>query len=228
MIIAIDGHSSCGKSTVAKSLATILGYLYIDTGAMYRAVTLYCIRHGLIHDETVDETTLSEYLDKIHISFAKNPEKGSYEVVLNGEFIEQEIRGMLVSNLVSSVSKIKPVRDKLVLLQRQISVGQNIIMDGRDIGTVVFPNADVKIFMTARPEIRAKRRYDELTAKGEVVAFDEILANVVERDYQDEHRAESPLKKANDALVLDNSSMTRDEQLNWIVAKIDEKTCISK
>jgi cytidylate kinase len=219
-IIAIDGHSSCGKSTVAKSIAKQLGFVYIDTGAMYRAVTLYCLQQGIIENGLVHEKLLAEKISEIIIDFKLNPITGLPEVMLNGTVVESEIRGMQVSEMVSPVSKLKMVRDRLVPLQRAISAGQSVVMDGRDIGTVVFPNADLKIFMTADPTVRAQRRFDELVAKGETVNFDQILKNVVDRDYQDEHRAESPLQKASDALLLDNSFMTRDEQLQWIITKL--------
>jgi len=219
-IIAIDGHSSCGKSTVAKTIAKQLGFVYIDTGAMYRAVTLYCLQQGIIQNRLVNEALLTEKLSEIIIDFKYNITTGLPEVMLNGKVVESEIRGMEVSEMVSPVSKLKMVRDRLVPLQRAISDGQSVVMDGRDIGTVVFPNADLKIFMTADPKIRAQRRFDELVSKGETVNFDQILKNVVDRDYQDEHRAESPLQKASDALLLDNSFMTRDEQLQWIITKL--------
>ena len=219
-IIAIDGHSSCGKSTVAKAVAKKMGYVYIDTGAMYRAVTLYCMQQGIIHDGIVNEQALIEKLPLISVDFKLNVETGLPDVMLNGTVVEKDIRGMEVSSMVSPVSKIKAVREQLVPLQRQIAKGKSVILDGRDIGTVVFPDADLKIFMTADPKVRAQRRYDELKIKGENVNFDEILQNVIDRDFQDENRAESPLKKAVDAILLDNSFMSRDEQLQWIIEKI--------
>ena len=224
-IIAIDGHSSCGKSTVAKAIAKQLGYVYIDTGAMYRAVTLYCLQHGIIANGKVQESLLAEKLSDILIDFKLNPETGLPEVMLCGKVVESDIRGMEVSNMVSPVSTVKIVREQLVPMQRAISAGHSVVMDGRDIGTVVFPNADLKIFMTADPKVRAQRRYDELLAKGDTVNFDEILKNVVDRDYQDENRSESPLRRAKDALLLDNSFMTRDEQLQWIITKLNEHVC---
>jgi cytidylate kinase len=220
IIIAIDGHSSCGKSTVAKTIAKQLGFVYIDTGAMYRAVTLYCLQEGIIVNGIVNESLLFEKLSDIKIDFKVNPETALPEVMLNGKVVESEIRGMNVSEMVSPVSKLKIVRNELVPMQRNIAAGKSVVMDGRDIGTVVFPNADLKIFMTADPKVRAQRRFDELTAKGEGVNFDQILKNVVDRDYQDENRAESPLQKASDALLLDNSFMTREEQLQWIITKV--------
>ena len=225
IIIAIDGHSSCGKSTVAKSIAKKLGFVYIDTGAMYRAVTLYCLQNGIIANGVVDEKLLENKLPEIKIDFKLNPTTALPEVMLCGKVVESEIRGMDVSKMVSPVSKIKSVREQLVPMQRAISAGHSVVMDGRDIGTVVFPNADLKIFMTADPKIRAQRRYDELLGKGQTINFEEILKNVVDRDYQDENREESPLRRASDALLLDNSLMTRDEQLQWIITKLKYDVC---
>lgn len=225
IIIAIDGHSSCGKSTVAKSIAKKLGFVYIDTGAMYRAVTLYCLQNGIIANGVVDEKLLENKLPEIKIDFKLNPTTALPEVMLCGKVVESEIRGMEVSKMVSPVSKIKSVREQLVPMQRAISAGHSVVMDGRDIGTVVFPNADLKIFMTADPKIRAQRRYDELLGKGQTINFEEILKNVVDRDYQDENREESPLRRASDALLLDNSLMTRDEQLQWIITKLKYDVC---
>jgi cytidylate kinase len=222
VIVAIDGHSSCGKSTVAKSIAHHFGFIYVDTGSMYRAVTLFCLRNGIISNGVIREDIIVKSLDSIDISFRVNPGTQLNEVMLNGDVVEQDIRGMEVSGLVSPVSKIKAVRDKLVAIQRHIGSSQSVVMDGRDIGTVVFPHADLKIFMTARPEVRAKRRYDELVAKGDSVDYESILKNVLDRDFQDENRDESPLRKANDALLLDNSDMSREEQLAWLTRKIEE------
>ncbi len=219
-IIAIDGHSSCGKSTVAKALAKKLGYVYIDTGAMYRAITLFCLQSGIIEGDRINESKLEKEIDLIKIDFQLNKELGIHEILLNDKAVESAIRGMNVSEMVSPVSKLKCVRQRLVPIQRQIAEGKSVVMDGRDIGTVVFPNADLKIFMTAKPEVRAQRRYDELMAKGENVEYSDILKNVVERDYQDENRAESPLRKAEDAILLDNSYMTREEQLQWIIDRL--------
>ncbi len=213
-IIAVDGYSSCGKSTFAKAIAKELDYIYIDSGAMYRAVTLYGIRKGFVSRERILKDKLIKALDFIEIDFRKNDE-GQYETYLNGENIEEEIRGVKVSECVSNVSKIKEVRSKLVILQRDFAREKGVAMDGRDIGTVVFPDADIKIFMTAEPEIRAKRRFDELVAKGHTVEFQEIMKNVEERDIIDSSRKESPLRKADDAIVLDNSNMTPDEQMIW-------------
>lgn len=222
MIIAIDGHSSCGKSTVAKQLARILNYTYIDSGAMYRAVTLFCLRNNLIKNHIVDVENLKKRLDEINIHFRYNDKLQRNETILNNEVVEDEIRLMEVSNNVSPVSTIAFVREKMVMLQRELSKEGNIVMDGRDIGTVVFPDADLKVFMTASPEIRANRRYLELTEKGDEVSFDEILANVVSRDKIDSTREASPLRKADDALELDNSNLTREEQLEWIISKVHE------
>jgi len=218
--IAIDGHSSSGKSTVAKELAKKLGYTYVDSGAMYRAVTLFCMNNGLIKGVQVLEEDLKIKMKNIHIDFIINPDSGQGETFLNGQNVEHKIREIEVSNLVSPVSKIRFVREAMVKLQREIGEGQGIVMDGRDIGTVVYPNAELKIFMTASPELRAQRRYKELQAKGSKVSFDEILENVRNRDYIDSNREHSPLKQADDAILLDNSRMNQEEQLDWIVKLI--------
>lgn len=220
IIIAIDGHSSCGKSTVAKEVAAMLRYLYLDSGAMYRAVTLYCLRNNFIIDDHLDEKALIDNLYKIRISFRPNPATLGNDTFLNGENIEDEIRELPVSRNVSNVAAIKEVRQFLVASQREIGKEKGIVMDGRDIGTVVFPGAELKIFMTASPEIRAQRRYDELTAKGITVNFEEIKANIISRDRIDENREISPLRKAQDAVVLDNSYFTREEQLSWVLEKV--------
>lgn len=212
IIIAIDGYSSCGKSTFAKALAARLGYIFIDTGAMYRAVTLYAMRQGIADQPQA----VVAALPKIDIAFRFNPESGRSEVYLNGENVEQEIRRIDVSNRVSTISSIPEVRAKLVALQQQMGEARGVVMDGRDIGTVVFPNAELKIFMTADPRVRAERRYKELRAKGEEVSLEEIERNVRERDRQDETRAVSPLRRADDAVVLDNSHMTVEEQMEWV------------
>ena len=223
LTIAIDGFSSCGKSTVAKELARKLGYIYVDTGAMYRAVTLYCMRNGLISDDgTVDNENLKKVIGNINISFSYNKLTGANATLLNGELVEDEIRRIEVSNKVSYVSRIDFVREQMVRLQQDMGRQGGIVMDGRDIGTVVFPNADLKIFMTATPEVRAQRRFDELTAKGEKVNFDEILENVNQRDYLDQHRDVSPLRQADDAIVLDNSHLTRDEQFAIILQMVED------
>ena len=219
-VLAIDGYSSTGKSTVAKSIARNFGFLYVDSGAMYRAVTLFAMRNKCFSEGQLDIPKLESLLPLIDITFRFSAEDEKNETFLNGENVEEEIRTMAVASNVSAVSKIKSVRNKLVALQRIIGENQSIAMDGRDIGTVVFPNADLKIFMTASAQVRAQRRYDELVAKGDTVGFDEILANVTGRDREDENRAESPLRQAEDALLLDNSTMSREEQLEWIGKRI--------
>lgn len=226
IIVAIDGHSSCGKSTVAKDLAKVLSIAYIDTGAMYRAVTLYALRNNLIDNDIVDEKGIVESLSNISVSFTFNSETKSNETFLNGKNVENDIRTLEVSNKVSYVSAIGSVRKQLVKWQRDMGSKQSVVMDGRDIGTVVFPNADIKIFMTASDEVRAKRRYDELTSKGENVTMDEVLNNIKERDYIDSTRAESPLRKAEDAILLDNSKMSIDDQFDWIIKKMRSKMLI--
>lgn len=223
IIIAVDGHSSCGKSTLSKQLAQILKYNYIDTGAMYRAVTLYALRNKLIKNQKVDQEKLIEQLSNIHITFCFNETAQKSDTYLNGENIENEIRELEVSQNVSPVATIKQVREAMVEQQQAMGENKGIVMDGRDIGTVVFPHAELKLFMTASPKVRAKRRYDELLANGLKVTFDEIQQNIEERDKIDSTREESPLRKANDALVLDNSDLTRDEQLKWVLTKINER-----
>jgi cytidylate kinase len=223
LIIAIDGYSSCGKSTFAKAIAKELNYIYIDSGAMYRAVTLYCIRRKLIDRDMVDETGIEKELEDIHIEFVYNPDMSEYETFLNSENVEKEIRDIEVSAHVSRISQIPEVRYRMVELQRQIGVFKGIVMDGRDIGTVVFPDADLKIFMTASADIRAQRRFDELKVKGLNIDFEEIRKNIVARDITDENRDISPLRKADDAVVLDNSRMTVEEQMIWVRHIIDEK-----
>ena len=220
IIIAIDGHSSCGKSTVAKEIARKLNYIFIDTGAMYRAVTLYCLRNNLIENGKVNVAELKANLSNIKVSFRYNPTSRHNDIWLNGENVEQEIRMLNVSQNVSPVAAVAEVRHLLVALQQEMGISKGIVMDGRDIGTVVFPNAELKIFMTAQPDVRAKRRFDELTEKGEKVSFDEIKSNIIERDRYDETREESPLRKADDAIILDNSFMTREEQFDWILSRI--------
>lgn len=215
--IAIDGHSSCGKSTMAKDLAKEIGYIYIDTGAMYRAVTLFAMQNGLITDAGIDEDALRNRMADILITFQLNEETGRPDTYLNGVCVEREIRTMEVSKYVSPIATLGFVREAMVELQRLMGEAKGVIMDGRDIGTVVFPNAELKIFVTASADVRAKRRFDELTAKGETCNFDEILANVVERDRIDSTRAISPLRKADDAIVLDNSNMTIPEQKAWLL-----------
>lgn len=223
IIIAIDGHSSCGKSTMAKQLAKRIGYIYVDTGAMYRCATLYALRNGLFDEaDKVREAALIEALPKIHISFQLNPADGHADAYLNGENVEREIRQMEVSSHVSPVAAIGAVREKLVALQREMGEEKGIVMDGRDIGTVVFPQAELKIFVTASAEIRAQRRYDELKAKGTEARYEDVLKNVEERDYIDSHRAVSPLRQADDAIVLDNSHMTIAEQDAWLMEQYEK------
>lgn len=215
IIIAIDGHSSCGKSTFAKMIAKKLGYAFIDTGAMYRAVTLFALNNGYISNSECLEDKIIANLDKLNINFVYNPEKGKSDTYLNGVCVEDEIRTINVSNFVSKISAIKQVRELLVRLQQAMGEEKAIVMDGRDIGTTVFPNAEIKLFMTASVDVRAERRFKELTLKGDNVTLEEIKSNVESRDLQDENRAESPLRKADDAIVLDNSFMSLDEQMIW-------------
>jgi cytidylate kinase len=223
LIIAIDGYSSCGKSTFARAIAKELNYIFIDSGAMYRSVTLYALRRKYAGTGSIDELGIVQELNDIHIEFVYNPDIAEYETFLNSENVEREIRGIEVSAHVSRISQIPEVRYRMVELQRQIGVYKGIVMDGRDIGTVVFPDADLKIFMTASVDIRAKRRFDELKAKGLRVDFDEIRKNIISRDITDENRDISPLRRAEDAIVLDNSRMTVDEQMTWVFRIIDEK-----
>lgn len=216
--IAIDGYSSCGKSTMAKDLAREIGYIYIDSGAMYRAVTLYCIQQKLFDaDNHINVQQLQNDIDKIKISFQLDPQTQRPQTYLNGENVEKEIRTMEVSSRVSPVAALGFVREALVRQQQEMGKSKGIVMDGRDIGTTVFPDAELKIFVTASAEVRAQRRYDELTAKGENASFEEILANVKERDHIDETREVSPLRKADDALLLDNSHLTIEEQKQWLL-----------
>lgn len=218
----MDGHSSCGKSTMAKALAKAIGYTYIDTGAMYRAVTLYAMRRGFIGENGIDEESLRREMPQIKITFGH--ENGMQYTILNGENVERQIRGMEVSGNVSPISAIGFVREAMVSQQREMGRQGAVIMDGRDIGTTVFPNAELKIFVTASDEIRAQRRFDELKAKGENPVFEDVLKNVRERDYIDSHRAVSPLRKADDAIVLDNSHMTIEEQDKWLMDQYLAKT----
>ena len=221
--IAIDGHSSCGKSTMAKNLAREVGYVYVDTGAMYRSVTLYALRHGLFEaDGSVNTTALEKALPDIHISFQFNAETGRPDTYLNGELVEQEIRTMEVSNHVSPIATIGFVREAMVAQQQQMGRGGGVVMDGRDIGTVVFPDAELKVFVTASAEVRAQRRYDELKGKGMEADYDDSLKNVQVRDYIDSHREVSPLRQADDALLLDNSHMTIPEQNEWLMQRFEE------
>ena len=215
--IAIDGHSSCGKSTMAKDLARRIGYVYVDTGAMYRAVTLFALRNDLFNeDDTVKTEELEKHMPEISISFQFNPETGRPDTYLNGELVEQVIRSLEVSNHVSAVSAIPFVRTEMVAQQQAMGQEGGIVMDGRDIGTTVFPNAELKVFVTATAEVRAQRRFKELEEKGMPADFDDILQNVIDRDYQDSHREVSPLRQADDALLLDNSNLTIPEQNEWL------------
>lgn len=217
IIIAIDGHSSCGKSTFAKAIAARLGYIFIDTGAMYRAVTLYALEHGAIHSGIVEEAEVEAMLDDINIDFRFNPARGASDIYVNGDLVEGKIRTIEVSNCVSAVSSIAAVREKLVAMQQQMGHKRGVVMDGRDIGTVVFPEAELKIYMTADAMVRAERRFKELTAKGDSVTLEEIYENVVSRDEADMTRKISPLRKADDAIVLDNSAMSVEEQMEWFL-----------
>jgi len=223
--IAIDGFSSCGKSTMAKMLAKEVGYIYVDTGAMYRAVTLFAMRNGMIAPNgDVDRDALKAKMDALHVEFKLNPQTGKAETYLNGENVEHEIRGMEVSAHVSAIAAIDFVRTALVAQQQRMGHDKGIVMDGRDIGTVVFPDAELKVFVTASAEVRAQRRFDELVGKGMKANYDEILHNVQERDYIDSHREVSPLRKAEDAIELDNGQLTIAEQLQWLMDKFREKT----
>lgn len=218
-IIAIDGHSSCGKSTIARALAEKLGFTYLDTGAMYRGVALYFIEHQVnIHNHN----EVSQALNKITITFGASQD-GVSPLKLNGKNVEKSIRSMLVSNKVSEVAALKAVRDKMVELQLQMSKSTSVVLDGRDIGTVVFPNAQLKLFVTASEEIRAQRRYDELIKKGDDITLEEVLENLKHRDHIDSTRKESPLKQAEDAVVLDNTSMTREEQMEFVMDLVDSR-----
>lgn len=223
IVIAIDGYSSCGKSTMAKNLARRLGYVYVDTGAMYRTVTLYALRHQLFEaDGEVDAASLQRDMPDIRISFQFNAQTGKPDTYLNDELVEQEIRTMQVSERVSKIAALPFVRTALVAQQQRMGGDKGIVMDGRDIGTVVFPHAELKIFVTASAEVRAQRRYDELQQKGMPARYDDILKNVQERDYIDSHREVSPLRKAEDAVELDNSNLTIDEQQQWLLNQVDK------
>ena len=224
-VIAIDGFSSCGKSTMAKDLAREVGYIYVDTGAMYRAVTLFAMRNDVFDAEgNIDETRLKALLPDVKLTFQLNNETKLPEVCLNGENVERYIRTLEVSQHVSPIAALPFVREKLVEQQQAMGKEKGIVMDGRDIGTVVFPNAELKIFVTASAEIRAQRRFKELETKGMPADFDEILQNVEQRDYIDTHRETSPLRQADDALVLDNSHLTIAEQKVWLMEKFNERT----
>ena len=214
IVIAIDGYSSCGKSTLAKQLAKELGYVYVDTGAMYRAVAYYANQHGFFDKNALSVSKLLEALPKINITFSFNSQLNKSETCLNGVNIEPHIRTIEISNQVSRIAQIKEVREKMVDLQQAMGKGKGLIMDGRDIGSVVFPNAELKLFMTASPEIRAKRRFNELITKGDNVSYEEVFTNITLRDNDDTTRSENPLIKAQDAVVIDNSNLTPTEQFN--------------
>jgi cytidylate kinase len=220
--IAIDGYSSCGKSTLAKALAVRLGYSYVDTGAMYRCVTLYALQHGIIKDGAINEAEVSRSLDQINLHFQFNSNTATNETFMNGVSVEKEIRQMDVSSYVSPVSKIHEVRVKMVALQREMGRNKGVVMDGRDVGTNVFPDAELKIFMTADPDVRTQRRLDEMKAKGLNISRDDVRRNLMERDYEDTHRKENPLIQAPDAVVLDNSDLTREEQLHFVMTLVHE------
>ncbi|RPH32203.1 MAG: (d)CMP kinase [Bacteroidales bacterium] len=223
IVIAVDGFSSCGKSSFAKLIAQRLGYLYIDSGAMYRAVTLGFIQNGLIENGVVKGDGLLDNIKRLEVGFSLNPKTKKHETTLNGVVVEEQIRTISVANLVSVIAAVSEVRERMVELQRKLGIGKGIVMDGRDIGTVVFPSAELKIFMTAEPKIRAERRLKEMIEKGQEVNLAEILANIEERDYLDQTRAISPLRKADDAIILDNSLMTIDEQMVWVEKLIEER-----
>ena len=223
--IAIDGHSSCGKSTMAKDLARRVGYIYVDTGAMYRSVTLYALRNGLFNEDgSIKTCELEQQMPQIRITFQLNPETGRPDTYLNGECVEQTIRSLEVSNHVSPIAALPFVRTAMVAQQQAMGQDGGIVMDGRDIGTVVFPHAELKVFVTASAQVRAQRRYDELLQKGMPADYDDILRNVQERDYIDSHREVSPLRQADDALLLDNSHMTIPEQNEWLMQRFLERT----
>ena len=221
--IAIDGFSSCGKSTMAKDLAREIGYIYIDSGAMYRAVTLYSMENGIFTAEGIDTEKLKKQINSIRISFQLNPETGRPDTYLNGINVEKKIRTMEVSSRVSPIAALDFVREAMVAQQQEMGKAKGIVMDGRDIGTVVLPNAQVKIFLTAAPEIRAKRRYDELCAKGVQTTFEEVLADLNKRDYDDSHRAAAPLKQADDAVLADTSGLDFEQSCELICSLIKEK-----
>ncbi len=220
--IAIDGYSSCGKSTLAKALASKLGYSYIDTGAMYRAATYYLLKKEIITNSKIDDFHVEKHLKDINVTFVYNPLLKFSETYLNNENVERKIRDMYVSNFVSQVSLLKSVRHKMVNLQKKMGKDKGVVMEGRDIGTNVFPNAELKLFMTADVEVRIQRRFDELHSKGQMASRAEIKQNLEMRDYEDSHRKENPLMQADDAIVLDNSELSREDQLNFVLKLIDD------
>ncbi len=222
--IAIDGYSSCGKSTLAKALAAKLGYAYVDSGAMYRCITLYSLEKGLIKDHSFIEDEIIKIIPELQLSFEFNPITKLSETFMNGKNVEKEIRQMIVSENVSKISAIKAVRTRMIMIQRELGKNGGIVMDGRDIGTNVFPSADLKLFMTADPDIRTQRRLDELTSKGQFPTFLEVKQNLLSRDYEDTHRHENPLTQAKDAIVLDNSDLSREQQLEFVLRLIHDLT----
>ncbi|WP_435139710.1 (d)CMP kinase [Formosa sp. A9] len=224
--IAIDGFSSTGKSTIAKQIANTLGYVYVDSGAMYRAVTYYAMQNNFINTKTFNTADLIAALSKIEVSFKFNPELGYAEVYLNGNNVEQYIRTLEVSNLVSQVAAVPEVRAELVKIQKEIGKNKAVVMDGRDIGTVVFPDAELKLFMTATADTRALRRYNELKNRGEAISFEAVLENVKKRDHLDSTRKDSPLFKAEDAIEIDNSNATIQEQVDYILKLVNERTAV--
>jgi CMP/dCMP kinase len=227
--IAIDGYSSCGKSTLAKALASELGYNYVDSGAMYRAITLYALQKGWINENgELDKEQLVDQLTNIHLSFHYNHNRKASDIYLEGENIEERIRMMDVSEQVSKVSQVREVREVMVSLQKRMGKNKGVVMDGRDIGTAVFPDAELKIFMTADPETRVYRRYDELTSKGIRVTVDEIKENLFQRDYDDTHRQDNPLTKASDAIVLDNTDLDKRQQLDFVIRLVNDLQLIKK
>jgi cytidylate kinase len=226
IIIAIDGYSSCGKSTLAKQIAREKGYIYVDTGAMYRSIALYALRNKIISNTHFDKDKLIDSLSKINVSFSYSSALNASETFLDGENVEKEIRGLDVSNQVSKVAQIKEVRAKLIDVQRKLGKAKGLVMDGRDIGSVVFPGAELKIFMTANHKIRAKRRFEELKAKGDAISYEEVLANINTRDNDDTNRTENPLIQAEDAIVIDNSEITREEQLKIVLQYVNDKLAL--
>lgn len=222
--IAIDGYSSCGKSTLAKALAAHLGYAYVDSGAMYRSVTLHALRQGIIKDHGFIAEQIIKILPEINLTFKFNPATGSSETFLNGENVEKELRHMIVSENVSQVSAIHEVRVKMIAIQRELGKNRGIVMDGRDIGTNVFKDAELKLFMTADPDIRTQRRYDEMVSKGQHPTFLDVKKNLLDRDYEDTHRKENPLTQAEDAIVLDNTELNREQQLEYVLKLITDLT----
>jgi CMP/dCMP kinase len=227
--IAIDGYSSCGKSTLAKALAAELGYRYVDSGSMYRAVTLYCLENNIIDDQgNLDSEALVENLDKIHLTFHYNMQRKASDIFLNNKNVEERIRMMDVAEHVSKVSQIKEVRSRMVALQQEMGKNKAVVMDGRDIGTAVFPNAELKIFMTADPEVRVYRRYDELTSKGVRVTVDEIKDNLFQRDFDDTNRVDNPLTRAEDSIILDNTDLSKQQQLDYILRLVTDMQLIKE